>query len=700
MSTNNAAEQQSAVMHSGEIELHEVQTPPSHPPHNGANGGEVDIENAVEEFRKLEHSIHQSQKKMDIEKQGLGEEEWDIQEFFEESIRKGKETGHKMKRMGVVAKDLSVVGMGSDADTIPDNFDIFKALWPPNWFRRSKGTPFNILHDISAFCKDGEMLLVLGRPGAGCSSFLRVVANERSIFLGVTGDVKYGGIPAKEFKEQYAGETIYTPEEDTHFPVLTLKETLTFAVRCKTPGVRMPDETRRMFRQKVIDTLLRMFGLVNQARTVVGNEMLRGLSGGERKRTTIAEAMVSRGSIDCWDCSTRGLDAASALDYAKSLRIITKTLHKTTIATFYQASEAIYQQFDRVLVLDKGRCIYFGPAKEAKEYFMQLGYECEPRKSTPDFLTGITNPQERKIRAGAENVPTSSTELEQVFKKSENYTRAMQDLRDYERQIEEEKPADDFKTEVLASKAKRSRPKSIYSASIFEQFWALLVRQALMFWGDKFGIFSRYFSVIVQGFVYGSVFYNMPLTATGGFTRGGALFSSLLFNAFISQGELFGTFYGRRIIQKQKSYAMYHPFVYHLTQVAIDIPVMFIQALGFALITYFLYGLDVTGSKFFIHVFVLTLTALCIANFFRLLGNLSPSLYLSQQFMGLFFVLLLTYVGYFPAKDKMKPWVYFLLLFYFMFSFFLRYKNAFWLFLFPIMLIIFFFFPSWDGFIG
>eukprot|EP00026_Physarum_polycephalum_P021723 Phypoly_transcript_25173.p1 GENE.Phypoly_transcript_25173~~Phypoly_transcript_25173.p1 ORF type:complete len:138 (+),score=3.12 Phypoly_transcript_25173:38-415(+) len=113
---------------------------------------------------------------------------------------------------------------------------------------------------------------------------------------------------AKQFG-RYQGEAIYTPEEDTHFATLTLKQMLTFALRCKTPGVRLPAQSRRQFRQTVMTSILKMFGLVNQVHTLVGNEMTPGLSGGERKRATISEAMVSRGAIDCWDCSTRGLDA-------------------------------------------------------------------------------------------------------------------------------------------------------------------------------------------------------------------------------------------------------------------------------------------------------------------------------------------------------------------------------------------------------
>lgn len=80
-------------------------------------------------------------------------------------------------------------------------------------------------------------MLVLGRPGSGCSTLLRVIANMRDTFVDVKGEVTYGGIPAEEFRE-FRGEAIYTPEEDCHNPFLTLRESLDFALKCKTPGNR------------------------------------------------------------------------------------------------------------------------------------------------------------------------------------------------------------------------------------------------------------------------------------------------------------------------------------------------------------------------------------------------------------------------------------------------------------------------------
>ncbi|RKO85630.1 P-loop containing nucleoside triphosphate hydrolase protein, partial [Blyttiomyces helicus] len=380
----------------------------------------VKIDTAIAEYHATKADVAKLSK-ANNDTEAAVDAQFDLQDFLEGGVRKEKQAGLKRQRLGVTWRDLTVVGEGADASSIATIVSPFEALGralnPANWLSKaSKGTDFNIISKATGYCREGEMLLVLGRPGSGCSTFLRVLANMRDSYKEVQGDVSYGGIAPADFK-QYSGQVIYTAEEDVHFPTLTVEQTLSFSLRTKTPGARVAEEAhKRSFRERVAYMLVNMLGLVKQVQTLVGNEFIRGLSGGERKRMTIAEAMTAHSAIYCWDCTTRGLDSASALDYTKSLRILGDTLNKTSIATFYQASEDMYKEFDNVMVLDKGRTIFFGPVARAKQYFIELGFDCEPRKSTPDYLTGVTNPQERKIRPGFEGkVPATASQLEAAW---------------------------------------------------------------------------------------------------------------------------------------------------------------------------------------------------------------------------------------------------------------------------------------------
>ncbi|KAN0032719.1 hypothetical protein ACTFIV_006639 [Dictyostelium citrinum] len=629
---------------------------------SGANS--PDILKSENDFNKLADSLENESKQyfaaQDNENNaGESDEDFKLRRYFENSQRMALSNGSKPKKMSVCIRNLTVVGRGADLSVIADlltPFNWFASLFKPSTWKIEKTSTFNILNDVTCFNRDGQMLLVLGRPGAGCSTLLRLISNQRGSYISVDGDIKYGGIPAKEW-ERYRGEAIYTPEEDTHHPTLTVRETLDFALKCKTIHNRLPDEKKRTFREKISSLLLSMFGIVHQADTIVGNEYIRGLSGGERKRLTITEAMVSSASITCWDCSTRGLDAASALDYAKSIRIMSDTLHKTTIASFYQASDSIYNLFDNVLVLEKGRCIYFGPVGQAKQYFLDLGFDCEARKSTPDFLTGVTNPQERIIRKGFEGrVPETSADFEQAWKASELCREMERQQLEHEKKIEAEQPHLDFIQEVRANKSKTNSKTSIYTTSFPTQVKALITRHSQIIWGDKFSLVSRYLSVIIQSLVYGSVFYNMQTNLSGLFTRGGAIFAAILFNAFLSEGELFACFYGRRILQKQQSYAMYRPSAFHIAQVVTDIPLTIVQVFLFSIVVYFMFGLQYDAGKFFIFCFTLVGATLATTNMFRAFGNLSPSLYVSQNVMTGILIFMISYCGYSIPKNKMHPW--------------------------------------------
>ncbi|KAI2628142.1 hypothetical protein GGS21DRAFT_492784 [Xylaria nigripes] len=117
---------------------------------------------------------------------------------------------------------------------------------------------------------------------------------------------------------------------------------------------------------------------------VVGDALVRGVQGSERrKRVSIAEMTITNASFLSWNNSTRGPDAITALDFVKSLRIQTTMYETSTFVSLCQASGSSYKQFDKVLGIDSGRQVHFGPATEALSYFESLGFLSRPRQTTP-----------------------------------------------------------------------------------------------------------------------------------------------------------------------------------------------------------------------------------------------------------------------------------------------------------------------------
>jgi ABC-type multidrug transport system ATPase subunit len=140
----------------------------------------------------------------------------------------------------------------------------------------------------------------------------------------------------------FRGEVIYQAEEDIHFPHLTVGQTLEFAALARTPSNRLPGVSRQMYARHLRDVVMAVFGISHTINTKVGNDFVRGISGGERKRVSIAEVTLSQSPIQCWDNSTRGLDSATALEFAKTLRSATELASTTALVAMYQASQQAY----------------------------------------------------------------------------------------------------------------------------------------------------------------------------------------------------------------------------------------------------------------------------------------------------------------------------------------------------------------------
>lgn len=209
---------------------------------------------------------------------------------------------------------------------------------------------------------------------------------------------------------------------------------------------------------------------------------------------------ASASVVASWDNSTRGLDASTALDYAKSLRLLTDIMQQTTFVSLYQAGEGIYQQFDKVMVIDEGHVVYFGPAKEARAYMIGLGYKDLPRQTTADYLTGCTDLNERQFADGkdANSVPSTPEAMEKAYRESDIYKREIQEKEAYQKLHNETSEArDEFRQAVQEQKHRGVAKKSPYTVPFFSQVWALAKRQTILRFQDCFGIYTGYATSII-----------------------------------------------------------------------------------------------------------------------------------------------------------------------------------------------------------
>ena len=587
----------------------------------------VDVEQAQRDFAELSKQFSAHSRRMsrahsyagksvaqqDVEKaissEATSEEtSWDLEETLRGAREADDEAGIKSKYIGVIWDKLTVRGIGGIKNFVkvfPDAFiDFFNV---PGTIMAilgygKKGREFDILNNFRGVAKPGEMVLVLGRPGSGCTTFLKVIANQRYGYTGIDGEVLYGPFDAQTFEKRFRGEAVYNQEDDVHHPSLTVGQTLGFALDTKTPGKRPNGMSKKEFKDAVIKLLLKMFNIEHTINTVVGNPFMRGVSGGERKRVSIAEMMVTRATVCAWDNSTRGLDASTASDYAKSLRIMTNIYKTTTFVSLYQASETIYSQFDKVMVVSEGKQVFFGPAQEARGYFEGLGFLEKPRQTTPDYLTGCTDEFEREYKSGrsAENAPSTAESFVEAFNKSEFATRLEAEMTDYRKTISEEKETyEEFQAAHSESKRRHTPSNSVYSVPFYLQIWALMQRQFLVKWGDKFSLTVSWITSIVIAIITGTVWLNQPQTSAGAFTRGGVLFIALLFNAFQAFAELASTMLGRPIVNKHRAYTFHRPSALWLAQILVDLAFASVQIFVFSVIVYFMTGLVREAGAFF-----------------------------------------------------------------------------------------------------
>ncbi|KAH7174068.1 P-loop containing nucleoside triphosphate hydrolase protein [Fusarium flagelliforme] len=522
-----------------------------------------------------------------------------------------------------------------------------------------------LIRDFSGVVRNGQMMLVLGNPGSGCSTFLRTIGNDHKSFLNIKGSIDYSGLSPQEVSKNYRGLVTYIPEDDLHLPTLTVRQTLDFALRNKTPK-RWLHQTPRF-----IQEFGKAFGMTHVMDTLVGNEYIRGVSGGERKRVSILESLASDASVNAWDGSTRGLDASSAVDFIRSLRIMTDACHRATAVSLYQASDAICNLMDKVLLIDKGRMLYQGPIKNAEAYFNSLGYERLPRQTLSDFLTSVASGDGNNIRQNTKNnVPRGAENLEKAFRESQAFQDVQDEIKLYEAEqsdISDGSSSNDqtpmpnaLATHGQNSKSRFVRLKSSYNTSFFRQVCLCAKRDLWQLKGHKAPFISKYICIVVCAFLLASMFYNMPADSGGVYSRGGFCFYSSALVAWFQLAELDAAFHDRMVVSRQKRYAMVRPCAVVIGKAILDVPLIFLQSATYAIIAYFLSGLRMDAGPFFIFLSSVFLSAMGFTASYRVFGAISPQLEVALRYCGVYLIIAIACGGYVRSVGRMiadVPWV-------------------------------------------
>ncbi|KAH7663175.1 Sulfate-transporting ATPase protein [Dioscorea alata] len=251
------------------------------------------------------------------------------------------------------------------------------------------GDTQTVLQNLTGYAEPGTITALMGPSGSGKSTLLDALSSRLATNAFLSGTILLNGHKTK----LSFGTAAYVTQDDNLIGTLTVRETIMYSARLRLPD-KMPIEEKRAL---VEGTIMEM-GLQDCADTVIGNWHLRGISGGEKRRVSIALEILMRPRLLFLDEPTSGLDSASAFFVTQTLRGLSRD-GRTVIASIHQPSSEVFELFDQLYLLSGGQTVYFGKASEAYEFFAQAGFPCPSLRNPSDHFLRCINSDFDKVKA-------------------------------------------------------------------------------------------------------------------------------------------------------------------------------------------------------------------------------------------------------------------------------------------------------------
>ncbi|XP_022864351.1 ABC transporter G family member 39-like isoform X1 [Olea europaea var. sylvestris] len=536
----------------------------------------------------------------------------------------------------------------------------------------AKKRKIQILKDVNGIVKPSRMTLLLGPPGAGKTTFLLALAGKLGCNLKQSGKITYCGHELHEFVPQKT--CAYISQHDLHHGEMTVRETLDFSGRCLGVGARYellaelsrrekaagikPDPELDAFMKAisisgqknslVTDYVLKVLGLDICANIMVGDDMRRGISGGQKKRLTTGEMLVGPARALFMDEISTGLDSSTTYQIVKYMRQMVHVMDVTMIIALLQPAPETYDLFDDIILLSESQIIYQGPREKVLDYFEFMGFKCPERKGVADFLQEVTSKKDQGqywFRKDQPYIYISVPEFAEAFGSFHIGQQLIAELR------------------VLYDKSKAhpaALVKDKYGISNWELFLACFSREWLVMKRNSFVYIFKMAQITIMSIMGFTVFLRteMPygrLQDGGKFF--GALFFSLVIVMFNGMAELAMTVFRLPVFYKQRDLLFYPSWAFGLPIWILGIPISFMESAIWIILTYYTIGFAPAAGRFFrqfLTFFSIHQMALGLFRFIAAVGRTQ----VVATALGTF-TLLVVFVlgGFIVAKNDLQPWM-------------------------------------------
>ncbi|CAH0714523.1 unnamed protein product, partial [Brenthis ino] len=428
------------------------------------------------------------------------------------------------------------------------------------WFskRKSSGSAQVILNNVCGAIRPGRLTFILGPSGAGKTTLLKILAGRKK--TGVSGSLQGSG-----------RNVVLVAQHATLIDTLTVRETLQFAASLKLPSVTHNE------RQHSIDAVSKQLGISDVLHTRSGK-----LSGGERKRLTIACELLTNPSILLLDEPTSGLDSVSSLSVAKALKSVAQS-GRIVACVIHQPSSQLFASADDVILLANGRTLYSGAIEDIPELLRKSGFDCPQYYNMADFLLEITSGEH-------------SGNLSILEEEAKTYANEMKKIADKEIKQQNGK---ENSTETEALLDTNFDVMDGYKANFGQQMNALLRRGYIGALRDVHLTQIRLVTHLIVALLLGALYNGAGAEASRMISNTGCLFFFLLFLYFSNAMPTIHTFpVESTVVLQEHLNKWYYLSTYCASKIIIDLPIQLLCATVFIIPAWYLTSQPLEAHRF------------------------------------------------------------------------------------------------------